>query len=122
MTLPDLGKLWLKRSVHPVHYIYLFHSMNSTPYRLPTGAFDGFDTILVRRPAPCRRDPQDRSPSTTCPRSSWSSTGAPSSTRCWPSSTDVTDSPERAATSEILVAPTWGDSSLIERPVGRELD
>src|SRR5688572_27662488 len=30
MTLPDLESFHLKRSAHPVHYVYLFHSMNST--------------------------------------------------------------------------------------------
>ena len=50
MTLPDLGNLWLKRSVHPVHYIYLFHSMNSTHTSYRTGAFDQFDTILCVGP------------------------------------------------------------------------
>ena len=50
MTLPDLDKLWLKRSVHPVHYVYLFHSMNSTHDAYRKGAFDDFDTVLCVGP------------------------------------------------------------------------
>ena len=50
MTLPDLGNLWLKRSVHPVEYVYVFHSMNSTHTSYRRGAFDNFDTILCVGP------------------------------------------------------------------------
>ena len=50
MTLPDLGELWLKRSVHPVHYIYMFHSNNSTHTAYRKGAFDNYDTILCVGP------------------------------------------------------------------------
>ena len=50
MTMPDLGNLWLKRSVHPVHYVYMFHSMNSTHTSYRKGAFDNYDTILCVGP------------------------------------------------------------------------
>ena len=47
MTIPDLGQLWLKRSVHPVRYVYLFHSTNSTHTVYRKGAFDAYDTIFA---------------------------------------------------------------------------
>ena len=50
MTLPDLDQLWLKRSPHPVHYVYLFHSMNSTHAAYRKGAFDAYDTVLCVGP------------------------------------------------------------------------
>ena len=40
MTLPDLDQLWLKRSAHPVHYVYLFQTMNSTHPPYSNRAFD----------------------------------------------------------------------------------
>lgn len=47
MTMPDIGRYQLKRSqIHPVHYVYLFHSMVSTHMIYRTGAFDHYDTIL----------------------------------------------------------------------------
>ncbi len=50
ITLPDLGKYNLKRSVYPCHYVYLFHSINSTHMVYRPGAFDEYDTILCVGP------------------------------------------------------------------------
>ena len=47
MTMPDLGSYHIKRSKEfPVHYIYTFHSMNSTHMEFQKGAFDEFDSIF----------------------------------------------------------------------------
>jgi len=47
MTMPDLENYWIKRSiVFPVHYIYIFHSMNSTHMAFQKEAFDRFNTIF----------------------------------------------------------------------------
>ena len=51
MTMPDLGTYHLKRSmVHPVHYVYVFHSMVSTHMIYRKGAFDHFDTVCCVGP------------------------------------------------------------------------
>ena len=119
MTLPDLGKLWLKRSVHPVHYIYLFHSMNSTHTSYRKGAFDGFDTILCVGPHHVDEI-----------RETESVYGLPAKELIEHGSAKLdtllaqfgeSGSSTADGDAQILVAPTWGDSSLIERPLGREL-
>ena len=47
MDMPDLQTFHIKRSkVHPVHYIYIFHSMFSTHSYLRKGALDNYDTIF----------------------------------------------------------------------------
>lgn len=46
MTLSDLETFHLKRSVHPVHYAYVFHSIASTHRVYREHAFDAYDTIL----------------------------------------------------------------------------
>lgn len=46
MTLSDLNQFHLKRSRHPVHYLYVFHSLVSTHMMYRAGAFDYYDTIL----------------------------------------------------------------------------
>jgi len=47
MTMPDLGTFHIKRSkVYPVHYVYVFHSLNSTQRAYRNTAFDNFDTIF----------------------------------------------------------------------------
>lgn len=48
--LLDLDNLDLKRSVHPVHYIYMFHSLISTHMADRENSFDHYDTILCAAP------------------------------------------------------------------------
>jgi hypothetical protein len=50
MTAPDLDRFHIKRSVHPVHYVYLYHSMVSSHMIYREGAFDHYDTILCAGP------------------------------------------------------------------------
>ena len=51
MTMPDLGSYHIKRSKEfPVHYIYTFHSMNSTHMEFQKGAFDEFDSMFCVGP------------------------------------------------------------------------
>lgn len=54
MTMPDLENLYIKRSkAHPVHYVYVFHSMVSVHSQYLKGAFDHFDTIFCTGPYQC---------------------------------------------------------------------
>lgn len=46
----DLHNLHLKRSVHPVHYVYMFHSLISTHMADRASSFDHYDTILCAGP------------------------------------------------------------------------
>ena len=48
--LLDLDNLDLKRSVNPVHYIYMFHSLISTHMADHADSFDHYDTILCAGP------------------------------------------------------------------------
>lgn len=51
MDMPDLEKFHIKRSkIHPVHYIYVFHSMFSVHSYLRQGALDYYDTIFCVGP------------------------------------------------------------------------
>ena len=50
MTLTDLNQFYLKRSLNPVHYLYVFHSLVSTHMIYRYGAFDHYDSILCCGP------------------------------------------------------------------------
>jgi hypothetical protein len=120
MTLPDLGRLWLKRSVHPVHYVYLFHSMNSTHTSYRKGAFDEFNTILCV--GPYQVDEIRKTESLYgLPAKELVEHGSAKLDTVLGQFAGRSGSTPSDRNPEILVAPTWGDSSLIERPVGREL-
>jgi len=46
MTMPDLETFQIKRSLNPVHYVYLHHSIVSTHMVYRPGAFDYFDSMF----------------------------------------------------------------------------
>ena len=50
LTVMDLGNLQLKRSLHPVHYVYLFHSMGSTHMVDNEDSFDHYDSLFCAGP------------------------------------------------------------------------
>ncbi len=111
MTMTDLGTYHLKRSVHDVHYVYVFHSLLSTHRAYRPNAFDSYDSILCATPyhvaelekAAVIRDirPQVLHNTGYCRLDSLISS-AP------------TVPNEQGRPPKVLLAPTWGPSSLIE--------
>jgi hypothetical protein len=55
MTLTDLNQFNLKRSIHPVTYVYLFHALVSTHMIYREGSFDHYDIIVC----PCNHHIQE---------------------------------------------------------------
>ena len=116
MTMTDLGTYHLKRSVHDVHYVYVFHSLLSTHRAYRANAFDSYDSILCATPyhvaelekAAAIRDirPQALHHTGYCRLDHLISK---SSTL----PTTISGIPR------VLVAPTWGPSSLIEFGIDR---
>ena len=111
MTMTDLNLHHLKRSVNDVHYVYVFHSLVSTHRAYRPKAFDAYDSIFCSGPHHYAeltevariRDirPQKLYETGYCRLDDYS-----------------LESEQVAAPSEehirVLLAPTWGDSSLIE--------
>ena len=50
LTVMDLNNLHLKRSLHPVHYLYLFHSMGSTHMVDHENSYDHYDSLFCTGP------------------------------------------------------------------------
>ena len=50
MTMTDLGNYHMKRSKHPVHYVYAFHSLVSTHMSYRSRSFDNYDSVLCVGP------------------------------------------------------------------------
>ncbi len=114
MTLTDLDKFHLQRSVNPVHYVYVFHAMNSTHMAYRHGAFDHYDSILCTGPYQVRelqRDAEIRSIGNRTLveagysrleriHSAWSSRQA-----------GINASSPRT----VLIAPSWAASNVLEK-------
>lgn len=110
MTMPELNCYHLKRSHHPVHYVYVFHALNSTHMAYRHRAFDYYDTVLCVGPHhmhELRRSEQ------------LYSTHAKRLIECGYARLDRIVR-ESAMTNlrgdDLVVAPTWGPSSFIEKP------
>lgn len=50
LTVPDLGRSWLKRPDSNTEFVYLFHALVSTHLQYNKGAFDNYDTMLMVGP------------------------------------------------------------------------
>jgi len=121
MTLPDLETFHLKRSVHPVHYAYVFHSMVSTHAVYRKGAFDAYDTILCVGPhheAEIRRaeEAYGLKPKALVPHGYARLDAILRTAGEAPVPAHSEGSGRR-----LVLAPSWGECSFIESSVGAEL-
>jgi YidC/Oxa1 family membrane protein insertase len=117
MTLPDLEALWLKRSLQPVQYVYLFHSTNSTHTSYREDAFDAYDTVLCVGPhhveeIRCAERVRNLRAKTLVEHGSVKLDSVLARVPAFGSEVRPGEEPR------VLIAPTWGESSLIERAVG----
>jgi YidC/Oxa1 family membrane protein insertase len=111
LTMMDLGNFELRRSLHPVHYVYLFHSLGSTHMADFGNSYDHYDTILCAGPHH-EREIRRREALMNLPPKRLLAHGyhrleelvAERSAR----SAISTDGPPT-----LLIAPTWGEQSLI---------
>ena len=129
MTLTDLETFHLKRSVHPVHYFYIFHSIASTHRTYREHAFDAYDTILCVGPhheREVRRTEEvyGLKPKRLAPHgygrldtllADLAKAGETAATEG--AQRDTGDAPPH-----VLLAPTWGDCSLVNHGIERLLE
>lgn len=119
LTMMDLGNFHLKRSLHPVHYVYLFHSMGSTHMVDHENSFDHYDSLFCTGPhqvAEIRRREELKS----LPAKHLFDYGHPRLEQVIATGAAWTGQRSADEPATILVAPTWGDSSIFNT-CGREL-
>ncbi len=119
LTMMDLQNLQLKRSLHPVHYVYLFHSMGSTHMVDNEDSFDHYETLFCAGPHQVR-EIRRREELKGLPAKQLFDYGHPrleeviAAGEAWQTEKDP------GAPPIILIAPTWGDTSIFNT-CGREL-
>jgi len=111
LTMMDLQNLQLKRSLHPVHYVYLFHSMGSTHMVDHENSFDHYDSLFCTGPhqvAEIRRREELKG----LPAKHIFDYGHPRLEAVIEQGRSYRR--ERAAQEPptVLIAPTWGDTSI----------
>jgi len=113
LTMMDLDNMQLKRSLYPVHYVYLFHSMGSTHMVDHADSFDHYETLFCSGPHQVseirRREAQKNLP----PKHLFDY-GHPRLERVLREAEAfrVSSRSQRSDRPVVLVAPTWGDTSI----------
>jgi len=113
MTMPDLGNYHIKRSRHPVHYVYIHHSMVSTHMIYRTGAFDNFDSILCVGPHQMEETRQWEKEFGLEPKQLFQHGYAPLDT-ILASKPENYQPPVKSEETKIIIAPSWGPHGLLE--------
>jgi YidC/Oxa1 family membrane protein insertase len=112
MTLTDLHQFHLQRSVNPVHYVYVFHAMNSIHMAYRHSAFDHYDSIFCTGPYQVRELQREAELRDIRPRKLVEA-GYSRVERihaAWRSRTPASEPIRRT----VLVAPSWAASNVLE--------
>lgn len=121
MTLTDLDQFHLKRSAHPVHYFYVFHSIASTHRVYREHAFDAYDTIFCVGPHHLTEIRKTEEVYGLKPKRLVEHGYGRLDTLI----ADMTsrESPcEASGPPHVLVAPSWGECSLVQHGLEAVLD
>jgi YidC/Oxa1 family membrane protein insertase len=114
MTMMDLDNLQLKKSISPVHYIYLFHSLGSTHMVDHANSYDAYDSLFCVGPHHVAELRKRESMQGLKQRNLFEY-GHPRlenllvvamSYQLSATTAEVSD------TTTVLIAPTWGDQSI----------
>jgi CDP-glycerol glycerophosphotransferase (TagB/SpsB family) len=112
MTMPDIETYQVKRSKYPVHYVYVQHSMVSLHMIYRKGAFDHFDTVLCAGPHHLKEiratEKKYQLPAKIIIEHGYGRLDAIIENR----KTSKEQSPNNPK--KILIAPSWGEYSLVE--------
>ena len=111
LTMMDLDNLQLKRSLHPVHYVYLFHSMGSTHMVDNEDSFDHYETLFCAGPHQVEEIRRREELAGLAPKHLYEY-GHPrleeviAAGQAWSRSKPADEPPV------VLIAPTWGETSI----------
>jgi len=113
--LLDLDNKDLKRSVHPVHYVYMFHSLISTHMADYENSFDHYDTILCAAPHQGaeirkRETMQGLKPKRLVPHGYYRLEQLLAERRDAPL---LGEPPANSKEIHVLLAPSWGEQTIL---------
>ncbi len=114
LTMMDLDNLQLKRSLHPVHYVYLFHSMGSTHMVDHANSFDHYDSLFCTGPHQVA-EIRKREALKNLPPKNLFDYGHPRLEQVMRDARayrDLQSDNNQGQPAVILVAPTWGSTSI----------
>jgi hypothetical protein len=119
LTMMDLDNLQLKKSINPVHYIYLFHSLGSTHMVDHANSYDAYDSLFCVGPHHIAELRKRESLEAMDARNLFEY-GHPrlenllAAAELYVQDTAGAKTPP-AELPVVLIAPTWGDDSIFNR-------
>ncbi len=117
LTMMDLGNLQLKRSLQPVYYVYLFHSMGSTHMVDHANSFDHYESLFCAGPHQVA-EIRKREELYKLPAKHLFDYGHPrleqviNEGAAWRDQHATSGEKSCSGRPVILIAPTWGDTSI----------
>ncbi len=114
MTMMDLNNFQLKRSINPVHYVYLFHALGSTHMVDHANSYDAYDSLFCVGPHHVAELRKRESMLGIEPRNLFEY-GHPRLENLLVVAMSYQLSALQAAeatSTTVLIAPTWGDESI----------
>ncbi len=121
MTMPDLETFFLKRSVHPAHYVYVFHAIVSSHRIYRKGAFDAYDTVLAVGPHHVEEIRRTEAVYGLRPKAIVEHGCARLDEVIRAAAARPAFVPSPGPAKKVLLAPSWGECSFAERPYGGDL-
>ena len=118
MTMTDLNHFYLKRSFHPVHYVYAFHSLVSTHMVYRYGSFDHYDSILCVGPHH-NREIRKHEALYDVPEKQLVDAGYYRLEQIY-EAFQTTEFADATPGNTVLIAPSWGKKNILES-VGEQL-
>jgi len=112
LTMLDLDNFHLKRSKLPVHYVYVFHCMSSTHMLDFANSYDHYDTIFCTGPHQVR-EIRKREELHGLPAKTLFEHGYARIEKLLAERDTRESGTARKGPATVLVAPTWGESSLL---------
>jgi hypothetical protein len=116
LTMMDLDNLQLKKSINPVHYVYLFHALGSTHMVDHANSYDAYDSLFCVGPHHVEELRKRESLEGLKARNLFEY-GHPRLEDLLSAGQDYTAAtPQQQAAEDtapvVLIAPTWGDQSI----------
>lgn len=119
LTMMDLDELQLKKSINPVHYIYLFHSLGSTHMVDHANSYDAYDSLFCVGPQHVA-ELRKRESIAGLPARNLFKFGHPRLENLLTESVSQASANASSGPPVVLLAPTWGDDSIFNT-CGEEL-
>ncbi len=114
LSMPDIHQYQVKRSKHPVHYVYVQHSLVSKHMVYREGAFDHYDSIFCAAPHHFKEIRAIESLYNLKPKNLYEHGYARLDSILKNAQQNRNNESAHSAKPHVLIAPSWGEVNVVE--------